>query len=60
MEHKTRIIIRWIIFTICLVAIIYFQRTTGVKELGLMFVALLGLLGVLYDYNRDYTHPKRD
>ncbi|MBK0347748.1 hypothetical protein JDW15_03710 [Aerococcaceae bacterium zg-ZJ1578] len=60
MELKTRVIIRWIVFIICLVAIIYFQRTTGVKELGLMLVALLGMLAVLYDYNRDYTHPKRD
>lgn len=60
MEHKTRVWLRWIIFIVCVIALVYFQRKTGFKELGFMLLALCGILGVLYDYNRDYTHPKRD
>lgn len=60
MSHKIRVLIRWIIFIGCLISIILLQRTTGVKELGLMLLALLGILAVLYDYNRDFTHPRRD
>ncbi|HFI0462881.1 TPA: hypothetical protein ACGO1T_001491 [Streptococcus suis] len=60
MSHALRVAIRWIVFVICLVLIVKFQRTTGAKELGYMLLCLGGILAVLYDYNRDYTHPKRD
>lgn len=60
MEHKIRVAIRWIIFIVCLSAVVYFQRQTGKQELVYMLIALIGMLGVLYDYNRDYTHPKRN
>ena len=73
MEHRVRVLIRWIIFIICLAIIIYFQRITGKegleilgvaitakKALLIMLAALVGMLGVLYDYNRDYTHPRKE
>ncbi|MDO4432666.1 MAG: hypothetical protein Q4B80_05035 [Aerococcaceae bacterium] len=60
MEHKVRVWIRWIVFIVCVCAIIYFQRTVGKQELMYMLLALVGILAVLYDYNRDYTHPRRD
>lgn len=60
MSHRTRHFLRWIIFIISLSVIIYCQRTTGMKELGFMLLGLVGILAVLYDYNRDFTHPKRN
>ncbi|MCW6652936.1 hypothetical protein NHG25_01455 [Aerococcaceae bacterium NML191292] len=73
MTHTMRKGLRWIIFIICLAIVVYFQRVTGKegleilgiaitakKALLIMLAALAGMLGVLYDYNRDYTHPRRD
>lgn len=60
MSHKTRVIIRWVIFIVSLILIIKFQRTTGVKELLMMLASLGAMLAVLWDYNRDYTHPRKD
>lgn len=57
---KVRTLIRFIIFFVCLFAIIYFQRTTGVRELGFMLLALGGMLAAIYDYNYEFNHPKRD
>lgn len=73
MTHNVRVALRWVILAICLGLIIYFQRITG-KEglvilgievtakvaLFIMLGALAGMLGVLYAYNRDYTHPRKD
>lgn len=55
-----RTIIRFIVFFICLFAVIYFQRTTGIKELGMMLLSLGGMLAVIYDYNYEFNHPKRE
>lgn len=55
MTHRMRKILRWIIMAICVAVIVYCQRTTGKQQLVIMLVAVAGLLGVLYDYNLDYT-----
>ena len=60
MSHKTRVIIRWVIFIVSLILIIKFQRKTGVAELLMMLASLGAMLAVLWDYNRDYTHPRKD
>lgn len=60
MSHKTRVIIRWVIFIVSLIFIIKFQRKTGVAELLMMLASLGAMLAVLWDYNRDYTHPRKD
>lgn len=60
MTHKVRVILRFIIAIISVGLIIFYQRRSGSRELMIMLVALGGLLWSLYDYNRDYTHPKRE
>lgn len=60
MKIKMRTIIRFIVFFICLFAVIYFQRTTGIKELGMMLLSLGGMLAVVYDYNYEFNHPTRE
>lgn len=39
----------------CLGLIIYGQRKIGVTGLSLMLIGLGGLLGLLFNYNQQYT-----
>ena len=54
MKSNILIILRIVVFLICLALIIFGQRTTGKFELGIMLVGLAGLLGLLYSYNRKF------
>ncbi len=45
-------VIALIIFIVCIGLIIYGQRTVGYRELGLMLIGLMGMLGLLYAYNK--------
>lgn len=49
-----RNIIMSVISVICLGLIIFGQRTVGVGYLALEFVGLIGLLVLLFIYNRKY------
>lgn len=60
MKANIRTIIRFIVFFICLFIIIYFQRTTGIKQLIYMLLGLAGILIVIFDYNYEFNHPKRE
>lgn len=55
MKHKSLVILKIVVFIICLALIIIGQNTAGKLELGIMLVGLAGLLGLLYDYNRKYV-----
>lgn len=54
--RNARLILRWIVLIVSVSSVIYFQRTTGRAELRNMLIALGGILLVLWDYNRDFTH----
>lgn len=43
-----------LIFCVCIGLVIYGQKTVGIKNLLLMFVGLLGILGLLFAYNKKY------
>ncbi|MCH1624158.1 DUF6903 family protein [Ferdinandcohnia quinoae] len=49
------IIIKLILFIICIALIIIGQSTVGKPNFGIMLIGLAGLLLLLYDYNRKYT-----
>ncbi|MDR7239798.1 DUF6903 family protein [Neobacillus drentensis] len=54
MKHKGLVILKIVVFIICLALIIIGQKTAGKLELGIMLVGLAGLLGLIYDYNRKF------
>ena len=54
MKANVLVIIKMVVFIICLSLIIIGQKTVGKPELGMMLLGLAGLLGLLYDYNRKY------
>ncbi|MEH7085054.1 hypothetical protein V7139_20265 [Neobacillus drentensis] len=49
------VILKLVVFIICLALIIIGQKMVGKLELGMMLLGLAGLLGLLYDYNRKYV-----
>jgi hypothetical protein len=55
MKAKIVVILKLVVFIICLALIIIGQKTVGKLELGMMLLGLGGLLGLLYDYNRKYV-----
>jgi hypothetical protein len=55
MKATIIIILKLIVFIICLSMIFIGQKTVGKSELGMMLLGLAGLLGLLYDYNRKYV-----
>ena len=60
MSHKIRVLIRIIVALVCVGFIIHLQTTVSRENLLGMLLALAGLLAVLFDYNYDFNHPKRD
>lgn len=54
MKHNSLVIFKIVMFIVCLVFIIFGQKTAGKLELGIMLIGLVGLLSLLYDYNRKY------
>ena len=60
MNHNLRVILRCVVAIVCIVGVVYFQRIRSVEALGYMFASISGLLAVLFDYNYDFNHPKRD
>ena len=60
MAEKLRGWVRGVIALVCVVVIVYCQRKTGKEELGYMLAGIAGLLAVLFDYNYEFNHPKRD
>ncbi|MBV7505565.1 hypothetical protein KW850_09890 [Bacillus sp. sid0103] len=54
MKANIIVVIKIVVFIICLALIINDQKTAGKLELGIMLIGLAGLLGLLYDYNRKY------
>ncbi|WP_169834294.1 DUF6903 family protein [Paenibacillus donghaensis] len=49
-----RVGLRIIMMLSCVGLVVFGHREVGYGSLGLMFVGLIGLLGLLYDYNRKY------
>lgn len=54
MSYTLRSIIRAVLFFLCVAVVIYFQRSTGMRELIYMLLALGGIVLIVYDYNRYY------
>jgi hypothetical protein len=54
MKANVLVMIKMVVFIICLALIIVGQKTAGKIELGMMLIGLAGLLALLYDYNRKY------
>lgn len=57
MKNSYRIILRLIVMIVSLWLIIFFHSETSKVNLMWMFVGLIGLLGVLFDYNYAFNHP---
>lgn len=55
MNEKTKFVLKIILFFICIFLVIYGQRTVGKEYLLLQLIGLAGLIGLLWDYNRQYT-----
>lgn len=47
MKFKILLIIKIVVFIVCLSLIIFYQKTAGKFELGMMLIGLAGLLGLL-------------
>lgn len=47
-------IVALVIFVMCIVLLVTGQRTVGVPHLMKMIVGLLGILALLFAYNRKY------
>jgi hypothetical protein len=55
MKTNFVVILKLVVFIICLALIIIGQKTVGKFELGMMLLGLAGLLGLLYDFNRKHV-----
>ncbi len=54
MNKNIAIIIKLVIFIVCLGLIIWGQKTVSYLNLGAQLVGLSGLLVLLYTYNKTY------
>lgn len=54
MENKVKSIAMLVVFLICLSMIILGQRNVGYTGLAVEFVGLIGLLIILYIYNKEH------
>lgn len=54
MNKTTSLILKVVIFFVCMGLIIWGQRTVGYVYLTAQLVGLAGLLGLLYVYNKAY------
>ncbi|MFF2876362.1 DUF6903 family protein [Gottfriedia sp. NPDC057991] len=54
MKANALFIIKFVMFITCVSLIIIYQKTAGKHELGMMLIGLVGLLGLVYFYNRKY------
>lgn len=55
MNNKTlSLIVKLLLFVVCVGLIVWGQRTVGYLYLGAQLVGLGGLLGLLYVYNKSY------
>ena len=54
MDNKIKSMVMVVVFIICLSMIILGQRNVGYTGLGVEFVGLLGLLIILYIYNKEH------
>ena len=54
MSSKLFLILKFLIFIVCVGLIIWGQRTVGYLYLGAQLVGLAGLLALLYSYNKTY------
>lgn len=55
MKTTIIVILKIMVFIVCLSLIFIGQKTVGKAELGIMLLGLAGLFGLLYDYNRKYV-----
>ena len=56
MNPKVRIWIRVVLMVIFLVVLVKGHRMVGKPGVATMLVALVGLLAILWDYNRPYSN----
>ena len=54
MNAKTKIILLSLVFIVSVILIWYGQKTTGYGYLGLEVIGLVGILFVVYCYNKQY------
>lgn len=54
MDNKVKSAVLIVVFIVCLMMIILGQRNVGYTGLAVEFVGLIGLLVVLFIYNREH------
>ncbi|MGF2190193.1 DUF6903 family protein [Vagococcus fluvialis] len=54
MNKQVNLLLKLVIFVLCLVFIVVGQKNIGYVGLGTMILGLSGLLYLLWDYNRKY------
>lgn len=54
MNHTVKVIIKCIVFVVCLALIIMGQKNIGITGLTMELVGLVGLLVLLFLYNKKY------
>ncbi|EGB94687.1 hypothetical protein HMPREF0240_00936 [Clostridium sp. D5] len=54
MNKWVEMILCILVFCICIVLVIIGQKTVGIKNLLLQLVGLVGILALLYGYNKKY------
>lgn len=55
MPKALKIILKFVVFFVCIVLVIIGQKNIGVQGLCTMIIGLAGLLVLLYQYNKKYA-----
>ncbi len=54
MKDNLVVIVKFLVFIVCIAMIVIGVRSIGRLDLGIMLLGLAGLMGLLYDYNRKF------
>lgn len=54
MNKKIKVLVRILLFLVCLVLVIKGHAMLDKAGVGVMLLGLIGLLGLLWEYNRPY------
>ncbi len=55
MNKTVKLLLKAVVFILCLILVVIGQKQIGISGLLTMLVGLAGLLGLLFSYNKQYN-----